>query len=132
MNPETAGKKILIVDDEPDVIAYLSAFFEDNGFTVLAALNGRDGIRKAREHHPDLISLDITMPQESGIKMLRNLRENPETNHIPVIIITGTPGTLDQYIEQAGGGEPPAGYFEKPVNRDQLLRKTREILGLDS
>jgi CheY-like chemotaxis protein len=126
----TESKTILIVDDEPDVITYLKAFFQDHGFSVISADNGKDGFSRALKYHPDLISLDITMPAESGVRMLRKLKEDSTTATIPVIIITGTPGDPEQLLGKDHQQSNIAGYFEKPVNRDLLLQKTREILGL--
>ena len=121
-------KKILVVDDEPDVVTYLAAFFRDNGFEVITALNGREGFDMAQVENPDLISLDITMPHETGIKLLGDLQENAKTSQIPVIIVTGTPGKFEQLCAGNGRIKAPAGYFEKPVDRDQLLDKIKRIL----
>ena len=68
-----AGRKILIVDDEPDVITYLETFFHDQGYGTLSAQDGKVGFAKARAEHPDLITLDISVPEESGVKMFRQL-----------------------------------------------------------
>ncbi|MCW8816309.1 MAG: response regulator, partial [Ignavibacteriaceae bacterium] len=67
-------KKILIIDDEDDVITYLSTFFTDNGFETITAINGKDGFEKAKIVKPDIITLDISMPEESGVKALRDLQ----------------------------------------------------------
>jgi CheY-like chemotaxis protein len=123
-------KKILIVDDEPDVIAYLSTFLEDNGFSVLAAADGKEGFEKAKAEHPDLILLDITMPEESGVRMYRNVQGDSETSAIPVVIVTGISHEFKRFIETRKRVQPPAGYFDKPPDRDQLLAKINEILGL--
>lgn len=127
---EHTGKKILIVDDEPDVVSYLSTFLEDNGFSVLMATNGREGFEKAKAEHPELILLDITMPEESGVRMFRNVQGDPETAAIPVIIVTGVSHEFKRFIETRKQVHPPAGYFEKPPDRDQLLAKINELLGL--
>ena len=125
---ETTGKKILIVDDEPDVLAYLGAFFQENGFEVLTAANGRDGFEKAKAERPDLITLDITMPEESGVRMYRDLHEDPDTAGIPVVIVTGISHDFKHFIETRRQVPPPAGYFEKPIDRAELLAKVNEIL----
>jgi CheY-like chemotaxis protein len=122
-------KKILIVDDEPDVITYLSSFFEDNGFTVVSAGNGKEALAKAASEKPDLITLDITMPEESGVKAYRDLQEGEATKNIPIIIITGISSEFRKFIESRKQVKPPAGYFEKPIEREELLRKMRQILG---
>jgi DNA-binding response OmpR family regulator len=125
---EQPARKILIVDDEPDVVAYLGAFFQDNGFAVCSAADGRAGFEKAKAEHPDLVTLDITMPEESGVRMLRSLQEDPETAGIPVVILTGVSHEFKRFIETRKQVRPPAGYFEKPPNREELLAKVNEIL----
>ena len=81
------NRKILIVDDEPDVVTYLSSLLEDNGYRTLKAFNGKEGMDLAQKELPDLISLDITMPEETGVRMLRNLHDDPATTGIPVILV---------------------------------------------
>jgi DNA-binding response OmpR family regulator len=112
------AKRILIVDDEPDLVAYLRAFFEDKGFTVSSAANGKEGFEKAVAEPPDLITLDITMPEESGVRMFRDLQANAATAEIPVVIITGVSPEFKRFIETRRQVHPPAAYFEKPVDRD--------------
>lgn len=123
-----SGKKILIVDDEPDVRSYLTVFFEDNGFKVITANNGKECFEQAKSEKPDLISLDITMPEESGVRAYRDLQDDKETVGIPVIIVTGVSSDFKGFIESRKQVNPPAGYFEKPINREQMLDKIREIL----
>jgi DNA-binding response OmpR family regulator len=122
-------KKILIVDDEPDMVEWLTTFFEDNGFSTSYAHNGIDGFAKAESESPHLITLDISMDKESGIKMYRRLAESVKTSGIPVIILTGVSPEFKRFIESRKQVDPPAGYFEKPVDRDDLLKKVRELLG---
>lgn len=122
------GKKILIVDDEPDVVTYLAALFMDHGFSVLAASTGQEGFQKAKREQPDLISLDITMPEETGLRLYWDLQNDLSTCGIPVIIITGTPGEFSQLVKDQQNLKPPAGYFDKPINRDQLLNRIKDIL----
>ena len=126
--PDTTAKKILVVEDEPDVLTYLVTFFKVNGFNVLTATDGKTGFEIAKSDHPDLISLDITMPKESGVRMYRNLHEEPSTKDIPVIIITGVSSEFKGFIESRKQVQPPAGYFEKPIDRDAVLARIREIL----
>ena len=121
-------KKILIIDDEPDVVAYLAAFLKDNGFEVITASDAPEGFKKATIEKPDLITLDITMPKETGIRLLGKLQDDPRTCSLPVIIITGTPGEFEQLCADDGHGKALVGYFEKPIQRDQLLKRIREIL----
>jgi CheY-like chemotaxis protein len=121
-------KTILVVEDEPDEVAYLTALFEDHGFNVISANNGQDGFEKAKSQRPDLITLDISMPEESGVRMFRDLQGDPATEAIPVIMITGVSHEFKRFIETRRQVHPPAGYFDKPPDRDQLLAKINEIL----
>ncbi|HHI03735.1 MAG: response regulator [Candidatus Zixiibacteriota bacterium] len=122
-------KKILIVDDEPDVLDWFSTLFEDNGYSTLTARDGFDGFEKAESELPDLITLDITMDKESGVKMYRKLHDSEKTNKIPVIMITGIDPQFKQFIEKRKQVDPPAAYFEKPVDKDELLKKIKELIG---
>lgn len=126
---ENTGKTILIVDDEPDVTAYLKAFFEDNGFKVITAADGKEGFEKAKAGSPDLITLDITMPEESGVRMFRQVQADEATAAIPVVIITGISHEFKRFIETRRQVHPPDAYFEKPIDREELLAKVNEILG---
>ena len=126
----TEGKKILIVDDEPDVTTYLVTLYEDNGFETITAENGKEAFEKAKSEKPDLITLDITMPKESGVRCYRDLGEDPDTKDIPVIIITGVTLEFKKFIESRKQVNPPPAYFEKPVDREKLLDKTKELLGI--
>ena len=121
-------KKILIIDDEIDVITYLTTFFIDNGFETISANNGREGVQKAIEEKPDIITLDVSMPEESGVRALRDLQENEATKNTPVIIVTGVSLDFKRFIETRKQVHPPEGYFEKPIDRDKLLEKVKELL----
>mgnify|MGYP005855318665 FL=1 len=123
------NKKILIVDDEPDVVTYLASLLEDNGYRTIKAYNGKEGIELARKELPDLISLDITMPEETGVRMLRNLHDDPSTTGIPVILVTGVDPQYKDFIEHRKQVNPPAAYFEKPIDTELFLQTIRKILG---
>jgi response regulator RpfG family c-di-GMP phosphodiesterase len=122
-------RKILIVDDEPDVVIYLSSLLEDNGYSTIKAYNGREGMDLAQKELPDLISLDITMPEETGVRMLRNLHDAPATTKIPVILVTGVDPQYKEFIEHRKQVNPPAAYFEKPIDRELFLSTIKKILG---
>jgi CheY-like chemotaxis protein len=123
-------KTILVVEDEPDEVAYLAALLTDNGFHVISAANGREGFEKAKTGHPDLITLDISMPEESGVRLLRDLQSDPAVAGIPVIVITGVTHDFKRFLETRRQIRPPAGYFDKPPDRDRLLAKINELLNL--
>lgn len=121
-------KKILIVDDEPDMVVWLSSFLEDNGFYTIFATDGIVGYEKTKEEKPDLITLDITMDKESGIGMYRKLKENAETADIPVVMITGISPEFKKFIEKRKQVPPPDAYFEKPIDKDKLLQTVQELI----
>ena len=124
----TNNKTILVVEDEDDVMDYLVTFFEDNNYNTITATNGKTGFEKAKTYHPDLISLDISMPEESGVRMYRNLHDTPSTRNIPVIVITGVTSDFRGFLESRKQVNPPAAYFEKPIDRDAVLRSIKEII----
>jgi len=125
----TEPKKILIVDDESDVIEWMTAFFEDNGYSVIAAVNGAEAFALAKSDKPDLVTLDISMDQESGMRALKNLQTTEETKDIPIIICTGVSPDLKQFIDRTKQVQNPAAFLEKPIDRDVLLSKIKELIG---
>jgi CheY-like chemotaxis protein len=123
-----ALKKILVIDDEPDVVSYLTVFLEDEGFEVTSAQDGPGGMAAARSENPDLITLDITMPGMSGIEVLTELRRDPELNHIPVIIVTGV-ATFNDFTTYKDVRRPE-GFLQKPIDLERLISNIQRILTL--
>lgn len=121
--------KILVVDDEEDITTFVGTLLEDNGYSVVKAADGKQGMAKAKSESPDLVILDICMPEDSGVRMFRNLQEDAQTNDIPVIILTGISHDFKRFIETRRQVRPPAGYFDKPPDREQLLAKVGELIG---
>jgi len=129
------SKKVLIVDDEPDMRVFLTTLLETNGFKPLSAEDGRQGMEMARKSKPALIILDVMMPKESGVGMYRELRLDPDLKDIPVIMLSAlsrktffhSQRVLDEY---RGEKIPePAAYMEKPPEPDELLEAIRKGLG---
>ncbi len=123
----TPSKKILVIDDQPDVVDYLETFLSDEGFAVITAENGSQGLSLARVETPDLITLDITMPEMSGIEVLTTLRRDPQLAHIPVIIITGV-ADFRRHMDYREI-RPAEGFMQKPIDPEGLLNSIRRILG---
>jgi len=124
-------KSILIIDDDPDVVLYLSTLLKDHGFRTLSASDGIEGFNRARSEQPDLILLDLMMPAKSGISLLADLKKDEALRKIPVIMVTGVSGEtgigiesfLQALIDDGVCEDPePAGYLEKPVRPERLLR----------
>jgi CheY-like chemotaxis protein len=122
-------KKILVVDDEPDIVEGFTTFFEDNGYETISASNGREAFEMAQSEQPDLITLDISMDKESGVKALGNLQKTESTAKIPIIIITGVSTDLKTFINRSKQVEFPAAFLEKPVDNDQMLKTVKELIG---
>jgi CheY-like chemotaxis protein len=127
-------KTVLVVDDEPHVVAYLEMLLQDQGYATVSAGDGREGLEKAKGHAPDLICLDITMPEESGVRMYRNLREDPELARIPVLVVTavtglgGDPEPVRAFLSSRKHLPPPDGFFSKPIQREKFLEKVSQLL----
>ena len=127
-------KKVLVLDDEPNVVAYLETLLQDNGYDTVSAGDGREGMEKARSEKPDLITLDISMPEESGVRFFRELKEDPDLSGIPVIIVTGVTGyggkpeDFQKFISSRGQVPPPEGFVPKPIDRDELLKGVTSLL----
>jgi CheY-like chemotaxis protein len=122
-------KTILVVDDEPDILRWLTLLFENNGYRVVTAKDGLEGKEKARLEKPDLITLDISMPTESGVKMYRNLHNDENLTGIPVVLVTGATPMLNTFLSKIKKLKKPAGFMEKPVKDTDLLEKVKEIIG---
>jgi CheY-like chemotaxis protein len=121
-------KKILVIEDEEDTASYLTTLFEDNGYDALAAKDGQKGLEIARKESIDLITLDISMPEKSGLKTLRELQESEATSKIPVIIVTGVSEDLKSFIDKQKHLAPPAGHVNKPIDTEELLKTIKSLL----
>ncbi len=128
-------KKILVVDDERSVVTYLETLLEDNGFATVSAFNGNEGLAKAKSEKPDLVSLDITMPEKSGIRFYREFKEDPELSATPVVIVTavtgygGKPEEFEKFLNTRKQIPPPEAFIAKPIDREAYLKTIRDILG---
>ena len=122
-------KKILVVDDEPDARDFFITVLEDNGYATVSARDGNEALQRLEEGLPDLVTLDITMPEKSGVGVYRKLKEMEAYKEIPVIIITGVSDDFKQFISTRRQVPPPEGYLAKPIEPGQLLEKVKELLG---
>ena len=111
-------KKILVIDDEPHVVTYLETLLQDNGYETVAAFNGSEGMEAVKVQKPQLICLDITMPEESGMKFYKDLKEDSALRQIPVIIVTAVTGYggdtdgLKKFLSARRNVPPPEGFFQ--------------------
>jgi len=122
------GFTILLIDDEPDTIAYLSTVLEDQEASTIKATNGIEGLESARTQKPDLITLDLSMPGMDGGEVFVRLREDPETAHIPICIVSGKPELRRLIYDKPH--RPPEGYLDKPVEAETFVKNVRKIVEL--
>ena len=125
-------KKVLAIDDEPDVLTFYSEVLEDYDYIAITVESGLEGLIKAREEKPDIIILDIMMPKKSGMLTYKELKKNPELESIPVVIITAMPKEVD-YMTLLNRGSTkhikPAGHLVKPITPDDLIKEIERVLG---
>lgn len=127
-------RHILLVDDDPDVVTYVSTVLENTGCRISTAANGEEALQKIDRCRPDLVMLDILMPRQSGMKMYRSLKTSEALKKIPVIILSGisrrtflrSQEVLDEF-EGAHVPEPDA-YLEKPAEPEELIHSIEEAL----
>ncbi|MHC4462621.1 MAG: response regulator [Planctomycetota bacterium] len=129
-------KKVLVVDDDQSAVAFVRAALEPEKYEVVGVSDGLAGLLQAREEPPDLIILDVYMPRQPGFYTLKDLRADPKTKNIPVIMLTGVGKRLGitfstQDIYDFLGIEPDV-YLEKPVDPMFLRRVTDRLMGMDS
>jgi DNA-binding response OmpR family regulator len=121
-------EKILIIDDERETPDYLGLLLEGNGFQILKAYGGADGLRVATEEHPDLILLDIMMPDVDGFEVLKKIKERSIPTR--VIMVTGYRNSIPDVVRFIKAGA--CDYLMKPVNPEELLIATKRALALES
>jgi len=120
------AKKILIVDDEPDVVTMLKIRLESNNYDTITAQNGQEALKKIEKEMPDLVVLDIMMPKIDGYALFKILRSNQKYNNIPVIILTASVEIEDVKKCIAEGVEA---YLRKPFKPETLLGIIKGLLG---
>ena len=117
--------RILVVDDSPTQLANLVKLLEAHGHATVTADNGMRGVEMAEKELPDLVLMDVVMPELNGFQATRKITKNPRTEHIPVILVT----TKDQVTDKVWGERQGAsGYITKPPNEQELISKINELL----
>lgn len=124
----SAKKTVLLIDDEPDTLTYFESVLEDAGYRTITAENGDEGLKRLKEEIPDLITLDVTMPEMSGVKYYRILRESEDWKSVPIIIITGVSEDYRKFISTRKQVPPPDGYLSKPIDENELIELVKKIL----
>jgi twitching motility two-component system response regulator PilH len=128
------SKKVLIVDDDPDVRLFNSTVVEEGGYTPVEATNGEEGLDLIKKDPPHLVVLDVLMPKQSGIRLYRELKTDKALKNIPVIILSGVAERTflrsQKALTEFGGRvvPEPESYLEKPVEADALSREIKRFL----
>ena len=123
--PGVSNKKILVVDDEPDIRNLLHLVFGNEGYTVLLAENGEVGIRLARTESPDVIFLDLLMPGLSGLEVCKILKNNPVTEGIPVVVVTAFGRDRDIQLAKEAGAD---WFVKKPFENSKLVELAEKLI----
>ena len=114
-------KKILIIDDDPVVVRYLSAVFSDNGYATCSATSSTEGLEVVKAEKPDLICLDLQMPGEWGPRFYRKLRKDKQFRNLPIIVVSGIDG--DHAIKDA------VAFVKKPFDPEKLVGIVKNTIG---
>ncbi|QQS34463.1 MAG: response regulator [Acidobacteriota bacterium] len=122
------GKTILVIDDSATIRKLISAKLEKSGHEVVTAEDGVEGLEKIAEKTPDLVLLDITMPKMDGYEVCKEIRANPATKDIPVVMISGKDGFFDKVRGRMAGA---TGYVTKPFGPETLMKALDTYLVAD-
>ena len=147
------AKKVLVIDDDQNAVKFLSVLLSENGYEADAAYDGSEGLKKIRETRPDLVVLDVMMPKKSGFVLFKQLKKEEEFKDIPVLMLTGVAGILDEFEERKDdtfekpydslrealkktiremrdeGLVKPEMFVDKPVDPDAFIEKVRGLIG---
>ena len=122
--------RVLLIDDDPDFVAATKIVLESKPFQVITALDGDEGLKKAREQKPDVIILDVIMPTKDGFDVCVQLKKEPELADIPVIMLTSFAQRVGDTSISVGKGLTIEAddYIDKPVNPNELIRRVERLL----
>ena len=147
------AKRVLVIDDEPNVLKVLSLALEENGYEPLCAKDGMEGFEKVKSENPDLIILDVMMPKRTGFVLFKQLRKSNEYKDIPVMMLTAVADSLREQDEKQEGtfDSPfdelreslrkaiqemreeglvkPEMFVDKPIDPEDVIAKVRELIG---
>ncbi len=116
---------VLVVEDAPSEMKLMSHYLQAEGFSVISAITGKEGLDKAIAQKPDVIVTDVVMPGISGFELCRKLKHTPETKEVPVVICSSKGQTIDRMWGMKQGAKA---YLTKPYTRDELVEAVRTVL----
>jgi len=123
------AKRILVIEDDPGTMRFLSYTLEQEGYEVVAVTDGLEGLKKAQDEHPDLIILDIMLPGLDGYEICNRLRQKPESLTVPVLMVSGRARQDDKNMGLRMGADD---YLSKPVDPQTILAKVETLLASTS
>ena len=123
-------KKILLVDDDPDLVNAVSMILESKQYRVAAAYGGNEGLAKAKTEKPDLIVLDVMMPDKDGYAVCKELKSDPQLGQIPVLLLTAVVSHIPttRYTQQMGLETEADDFMDKPVEPEELAKRIETLL----
>lgn len=116
---------VLVVEDAPSEMALMSHYLQEEGFSVISAVTGKEGLNKAIAQRPDVIITDVVMPGISGFELCRALKRAPETQAVPIVICSSKKQNIDRLWGMRQGAKV---YLTKPYTRDELINAVRTVL----
>ncbi|MFC1501340.1 response regulator transcription factor [Elusimicrobiota bacterium] len=118
-------KRILVIDDDPEILVLLKTYLETEGYEVIQSDNGAEGLEKAHSEMPDLIILDLVLPDIDGLKICRRLKSDNKYKNIPILVLSA----LDDQKHKMEGFESDADDYEtKPFEKDGLIKRVKKLL----
>ena len=123
-------KKVLCIEDEPEMIDLIKLILERKGFEVLGAVGGQEGLNVIRREHPDLILLDLMMPEVDGWEVFRQMRADENLKDIPVIVVTAKAQSIDKVLGLHIAKVDD--YLTKPFGPQELLKSVNKVLGMET
>jgi twitching motility two-component system response regulator PilH len=124
-DPPAPAARILVIDDSSTVVVMLKRILEQSGYRTLEAYDAESGLEIARAELPDLVFLDIVLPNMNGFAALRNLRREPRTTRIPVIMMSGNEQATEQFYAQKIGADD---FMKKPFSRPEVVARVERVL----
>jgi two-component system alkaline phosphatase synthesis response regulator PhoP len=124
------AKKILLVDDDPDLVEAVSTILESKGYAVVKAYGGVEGLKKAQTENPDLIVLDVMMPDKDGYEVCKELKADKKYRSIPVLLLTAVVSNIPttKYTHQMGRDTEADDYMDKPVEPEELVKRIETLI----
>lgn len=119
------SQEILVIEDMESIVLAIRGYLEREGFQVLTAMNGQDGLRAVTEHKPDLVILDLILPDMDGLDICRKIRRNPEVARVPILIVSGKTEEVDKVVGLAVGADD---YLTKPFSDKELVARVKALL----